>query len=75
MRRDPITGEVLNLGRFELLARFTDPDAYIPLLEKHPKAAHFNQSASSVTLRRAHRRSFDRPAEVPRRLTLAWLAG
>jgi uncharacterized protein len=45
MRRDPVTGEVLNLERFELLTRFTDPDAYKPLLEKYPRLrvclAHF----------------------------------
>jgi uncharacterized protein len=45
MRTDPVTGELLNLGRFELLTRFTDPDAYKPLLEKYPRLriclAHF----------------------------------
>jgi predicted TIM-barrel fold metal-dependent hydrolase len=45
MRTDPVSGEVLNIGRRELLSRFTDPDAYRPLLEKHPKLrvclAHF----------------------------------
>jgi predicted TIM-barrel fold metal-dependent hydrolase len=45
MRTDPVTGEVLNLGRYELLRRFTDPDAYVPLLERHPRLriclAHF----------------------------------
>jgi predicted TIM-barrel fold metal-dependent hydrolase len=45
MRTDPATGDVLNLGRYELLERFTSPTAYLPLLEKHPKLriclAHF----------------------------------
>ncbi|HET7855591.1 MAG TPA: amidohydrolase family protein [Gaiellaceae bacterium] len=45
MRTDPVTGELLNLGRFELLARFTDPDAYVPVFEKYPNLriclAHF----------------------------------
>jgi uncharacterized protein len=45
MRTDPVTGELLNLGRIELLTRFTDPKAYIPLLEKYPRLriclAHF----------------------------------
>jgi predicted TIM-barrel fold metal-dependent hydrolase len=45
MRTDPKTGEVWNDNTFELLTRFTDPDAYRPLLEKHPKLrvclAHF----------------------------------
>jgi uncharacterized protein len=45
MLTDPETGEALRLGRFELLTRFTDPDAYRPLLRKHPQLrlclAHF----------------------------------
>jgi predicted TIM-barrel fold metal-dependent hydrolase len=45
MLTDPVTGELLDLGRFELLTRFTDPDANKPLLEKYPKLrvclAHF----------------------------------
>lgn len=45
MRTDPVTGELLDLDRFQLLTRFTDPDAYKPLLEKHPRLriclAHF----------------------------------
>jgi len=45
MRTDPVTGELLNIGRFELLTRFTDPDAYLPLLQKYPQLrvclAHF----------------------------------
>ena len=45
MLTDPVSGNVLALGRYELLERFTDPDAYVPLLEKHPKLrvclAHF----------------------------------
>jgi predicted TIM-barrel fold metal-dependent hydrolase len=45
MRRDPLTGEILDLRRLELLTRFTDPDAYVPLLERHPRLriclAHF----------------------------------
>ncbi len=36
---------MLNASRLELLTRFTAPDAYVPLLEKHPKLrvclAHF----------------------------------
>jgi uncharacterized protein len=45
MLTDPVTGEVLKLGRHELLTRFTDPDAYVPLLQRHPQLrlclAHF----------------------------------
>jgi uncharacterized protein len=45
MQTDPVTGQVLNLERHELLTRFTDPDAYLPLLERHPRLriclAHF----------------------------------
>jgi uncharacterized protein len=45
MRTDPVSGKRLNLGRFELLTLFTDPDAYLPLLEKYPRLriclAHF----------------------------------
>jgi uncharacterized protein len=45
MRTDPITGNVVNLDRYELLTWFTDPDAYQPLLETYPKLrvclAHF----------------------------------
>jgi predicted TIM-barrel fold metal-dependent hydrolase len=45
MRTDPVTGELLNIGRDELLTRFTDPEAYVPLLQKYPKLrvclAHF----------------------------------
>jgi predicted TIM-barrel fold metal-dependent hydrolase len=45
MLTDPVTSELLDLGRFELLTRFTDPDAYKPLLRKYPKLrvclAHF----------------------------------
>jgi predicted TIM-barrel fold metal-dependent hydrolase len=45
MRTDPVTGQHLNLSRFELLTRFTDPDAYLPILAAHPKLrlclAHF----------------------------------
>jgi predicted TIM-barrel fold metal-dependent hydrolase len=36
MRIDPVTGERLDLGRFELLTRFTDPDAYVPILDRRP---------------------------------------
>jgi uncharacterized protein len=45
MRTDPVTGGKLNLGRFELLTLFTDPDAYRPLFERYPRLriclAHF----------------------------------
>jgi predicted TIM-barrel fold metal-dependent hydrolase len=45
MRTDPVTGRPLNLDRLKLLTLFTDPDAYKPLLEKHPRLriclAHF----------------------------------
>jgi predicted TIM-barrel fold metal-dependent hydrolase len=45
MRTDPVTGELLNIGRFDLLTRFTDPDAYLPLLQEYPRLriclAHF----------------------------------
>jgi uncharacterized protein len=36
MRTDPVTGERLDLGLKELLTRFTDPDAYLPVLRAHP---------------------------------------
>jgi predicted TIM-barrel fold metal-dependent hydrolase len=45
MRRNPAGGEPFADSRYQLLTRFTDPDAYIPILEKHPKLriclAHF----------------------------------
>jgi uncharacterized protein len=45
MRTDPISGEQLNLDRFRLLTRFTDPDAYTEMLRRHPRLrvclAHF----------------------------------
>jgi uncharacterized protein len=45
MRTDPLTGERLNQDRFDLLTLFTDPDAYRPILDKHPRLrlclAHF----------------------------------
>jgi uncharacterized protein len=45
MRRDPVTGERLELGRAQLLTRFTDPDSYVPILEAYPTLkiclAHF----------------------------------
>jgi len=45
MRTDPISGELLNLDRHQLLTLFTAPEAYRPLLEKHPNLriclAHF----------------------------------
>jgi predicted TIM-barrel fold metal-dependent hydrolase len=45
MRTDPLTGQRLNLGRKELLTYFTDPDAYVPILESYPALriclAHF----------------------------------
>jgi uncharacterized protein len=45
MRTDPATGDVLDLGRDELLRRFTDPDACLPVLERFPRLrlclAHF----------------------------------
>lgn len=45
MRTDPVSGEVWNDSPFELLTRFTDPDAYLPLLKAHPRLrvclAHF----------------------------------
>jgi predicted TIM-barrel fold metal-dependent hydrolase len=36
MRIDPVSGQRLELGRFELLTRFTDPDAYVPILDRRP---------------------------------------
>jgi hypothetical protein len=36
MRIDPVSGERLNLGRKQLLTRFTDPDAYVPILDARP---------------------------------------
>jgi predicted TIM-barrel fold metal-dependent hydrolase len=45
MRTDPVTGERLNLDREQLLTRFTDPDAYLPILDARPELticlAHF----------------------------------
>jgi predicted TIM-barrel fold metal-dependent hydrolase len=45
MRTDPVTGELLDLGRDQLLTRFTDPDSYRPILEAYPDLrvclAHF----------------------------------
>ena len=45
MRTDPLTGQRLSLGRLELLTLFTDPDAYVPILEAQPALklclAHF----------------------------------
>jgi uncharacterized protein len=45
MRLDPETGQRLDLDRPELLTLFTDPDAYVPILRRHPKLriclAHF----------------------------------
>jgi uncharacterized protein len=36
MRIDPVSGQRLELRRFELLTRFTDPDAYVPILDRRP---------------------------------------
>jgi len=36
MRIDPETGERLDLDREQLLTRFTDPDAYLPILDARP---------------------------------------
>ena len=45
MRTDPETGERLDLPLDKLLLRFTDPDAYRPILDRHPRLriclAHF----------------------------------
>jgi predicted TIM-barrel fold metal-dependent hydrolase len=45
MRTDPLTGELLPAEAKELLAVFTDPETYRPILEKHPRLrvclAHF----------------------------------
>jgi uncharacterized protein len=45
MRIDPLGGQRLELGRYELLTRFTDPDAYVPILDQRPTLklclAHF----------------------------------
>jgi uncharacterized protein len=45
MRIDPVGENPLSGDRYELLTRFTDPDAYRPLLERHPRLrvclAHF----------------------------------
>jgi predicted TIM-barrel fold metal-dependent hydrolase len=45
MRTDPATGARLSLGRKELLTLFTDPDAYVPILDARPSLtlclAHF----------------------------------
>lgn len=48
MRTDPVTGDDLGNDLGELLTRYTDPDAYRPILEKHPRLriclAHFGGS-------------------------------
>lgn len=45
MQIDPTTGAQLNLDTKDLLTFFTDPDAYVPILERHPNLriclAHF----------------------------------
>jgi predicted TIM-barrel fold metal-dependent hydrolase len=45
MEEDPAGGQPLNLDRYQLLERFTDPDAYVPILKRHPRLriclAHF----------------------------------
>ena len=45
MRRNPAGGDPFPDSRFNLLTRFTDPDAYLPILERHPRLrlclAHF----------------------------------
>jgi predicted TIM-barrel fold metal-dependent hydrolase len=45
MLADPAGGDPFPNDRFELLTRFTDPDAYLPILERHPQLrvclAHF----------------------------------
>jgi predicted TIM-barrel fold metal-dependent hydrolase len=45
MRIDPMTGGRLSLDREQLLTFFTDPDAYVPILDAHPTLticlAHF----------------------------------
>jgi predicted TIM-barrel fold metal-dependent hydrolase len=49
MRKDPVTGGRLDLDRLGLLTLFTDPDAYVPMLERHPTLkvclAHFGGEA------------------------------
>jgi predicted TIM-barrel fold metal-dependent hydrolase len=45
MRKDPVTGADLHKNRLELLTLFTSPEAYVPILDAHPKLtlclAHF----------------------------------
>ena len=45
MRTDPVTAKRLDLGRLELLTWFTDPDAYVAILQAQPTLklclAHF----------------------------------
>jgi uncharacterized protein len=45
MRRNPAGGDPFPDNRYDLLTRFTDPDAYLPILERHPNLrlclAHF----------------------------------
>jgi predicted TIM-barrel fold metal-dependent hydrolase len=36
MRIDPVSGQRFEQGRFKLLTRFTDPDAYLPILDRRP---------------------------------------
>jgi len=72
MLTDPVSGEVLNIGRLELLTRFTDPDAYRPLLEKYPglrvNLAHFG-GAGDWTRYLDH--PWDTATDTP---NMSWLA-
>jgi uncharacterized protein len=71
MRTDPVTGDVLDLGRHELLTRFTDPDAYVPLLQRHPRLrvclAHFGGEGD-------WNRYLDRPWHAGTAQEKSWLA-
>ena len=72
MRIDPVNGGTLDQPRFELLTLFTDPDAYIPLLERYPRLrvclAHFGGAGDWKQFIRA-------PAQAgASRETMSWLS-
>jgi hypothetical protein len=69
MRTDPVTGGKLNLGRFELLTLFTDPDAYRPLFERYPRLR--TASPTSVAPATGHATSTSPGTQQPTRPTRA----
>jgi predicted TIM-barrel fold metal-dependent hydrolase len=72
MRTDPVTGKPLDLDRKALLTYFTDPDAYVPILEAHPALriclAHFGGAGD-------WRAYIDQPWDADAdRAKMSWLA-